>query len=67
MSMDYRNEYYCMNFSEVTGKCNGKQLSDIGPVGQTMTIQDEHGNIAGGTLHLFQCEDCKSIKLLLPL
>lgn len=60
------NEYICMNYSKESMKCNGRELSDIGPVGQTMTVNDGRGNIWGGTLHLFQCPDCKVVKLMLP-
>ena len=59
-------DYVCMNYSEEPNKCNGKTLKDIGPVGQTVMQSDGEGNSYGGTLHLYQCEDCREVKLLFP-
>lgn len=61
-----KEEYLCMQYSKDPTKCNMKEMSDIGPVGQTMQVSDKKGNTWGGTLHLYQCPDCKQVKLLLP-
>lgn len=55
-----------MNYSEIPTMCNGKEMVDIGSVGQTIIVDDGKGNTAGGTAHLFQCPDCKDVALLLP-
>lgn len=59
---DNNQQPLCQNYSEVSGKCNGKPMKFICCTGRNVSGSDEHGNTWGRSEMLFQCEDCKTIE-----